>query len=512
MKTLNIKQGSQEWLETRGRYHTASEAPAMMGQGAVSRSELVKMKATGSEIEYSQWVEEVLFPRGHAVEAEARPMAEAIVGEELYPVTCVDDDDYLLASLDGMTMDESVTWECKQWNEDKAQQVAQGTLPSADFWQVKQHLLVTGAEKCLYMVTDGTEDRCAYMWVTANSGDFDKLLASWAQFDADVAAYVPQEVTPEPVGRAPEELPALRLEVTGMVTASNLEGFREHALQVFAGISTDLSTDEDFANAEQTVKWCKGVEDKLETAKQHALEQTASIDELFRAIDAIKAEARAKRLELDKAVKARKESIRGEILLAAKQSLTEHVYAIDKSLPAGVGVPVPVADFAGAMKGKRTIASLRDAADTELARCKVEADRKAESVRSNMKIMRELATGHEALFPDHGELLLKEAGDLTAVIKSRIADYEAQEKRKREAEEQRKRDQEAAAEAQGREETAAPAPPQREEEPTPATASATPEPRPSFAEMTQVIAGHYGVPKDLAVAWMIEAVQVEQAA
>src|SRR5690606_3889090 len=122
---------------------------------------------------------------------------------------------------------------------------------------------------------------------------------------------------PEPIGRTPENLPALRIEVTGMVTASNLAEFKTHALAVLGGINTDLRNDQDFADAERTVKWCKEVEDRLEAAKQHALSQTSSIDELFRTIDTIAAETRAKRLELDKLVKARKDAIRLEIKAAA---------------------------------------------------------------------------------------------------------------------------------------------------------------------------------------------------
>src|SRR5690606_18915950 len=111
------------------------------------------------------------------------------------------------------------------------------------------------------------------------------------------AAYQPEEAAPAPVvGRAPDQLPSLHIEVTGMVTASNLAEFKASAMAVLGSINRDLQTDEDFANAEQTVKWCKGVEERLDAAKAHALSQTASIDELFRTIDSVSAEARRIRL------------------------------------------------------------------------------------------------------------------------------------------------------------------------------------------------------------------------
>src|SRR5690625_7889886 len=87
MQIHDVEQGTQEWLELRAKFHTASEAPAMMGASSrVSRTELLNMKATGSEKEHSDWVKRNLFDKGHEYEAMARPLAEEIVGDELYPV------------------------------------------------------------------------------------------------------------------------------------------------------------------------------------------------------------------------------------------------------------------------------------------------------------------------------------------------------------------------------------------------------------------------------------------
>ena len=41
------------------------------------------------------------------------------------------------------------------------------------------------------------------------------------------------------------------------------------------------------------MKWCADVESRLAAAKEHALSQTATIDELFRTIDDISAEVLA---------------------------------------------------------------------------------------------------------------------------------------------------------------------------------------------------------------------------
>lgn len=335
MRIVSLQQGSPEWLAHRRTVRNASDAPAMMGASPyVTRAELVRQRATGIDREIDAATQRV-FDKGHAVEPALRALAEKIIGEELYPVTAVSDDGYLGASFDGVTLGEDVFIEAKQPSAEKMAQVRAGILPPVDAWQVTQQFAVCEtADRCIYLCGDGTEEGTAAVHVLREDVEVDiaKLRAGWAQFDSDVAAYVPEPEVLPATGRAPETLPALHIEVTGMVTASNLAQWKEAAIAVFQGISTDLQTDQDFADADKTVKWCSDIEDQLKAAKQHALSQTASIDELFRTIDAISAEARAKRLELDKLVKARKESIKAEIVAAGCASVRSHYDAINATL------------------------------------------------------------------------------------------------------------------------------------------------------------------------------------
>ncbi|WP_299940510.1 YqaJ viral recombinase family protein [uncultured Microbulbifer sp.] len=436
MRILNLTQGTPEWRAARAKYFTASEAPIMMGDSKrIKRTELLHMKATGTEKEYSDWVQKNLFDKGHALEASARPIAESIIGEELYPATAVCDEDYLLASFDGITMDDRIIWEHKQWNEEKASTVQSGQCPVEDAFQVQQQLLVSGAEKCLYMMSDGTENRCVHLWLLPNEKDQQFILAGWQQFEEDLNNYEPAPKVVEVVGRSPGALPALHIEVTGKVTASNLQQFCDHSLNVFKGISTELDTDQDFADAEKTVKWCKEVEKRLSAAKDHALSQTQSIDELFKAIDDISGEARTKRLQLEKLVKARKSEIREEIAMSAAKGMTDHIEQINQTFDGRVRMPAIPANFSGVMKGKRTFASLRDAVSTELARAKIEANQIADKIRINLETLRTATAGYETLFSDIHALVLKDGDDLRAAITARIAEHrEAEEKRKQEEE------------------------------------------------------------------------------
>jgi len=435
MKVHNVQQGSPEWLALRASHFTASEAPAMMGASKFqTRNDLLAMKKTGIVPDVTPQ-QQAAFDRGHATEEMARPLAEEDIGEELYPI--VGTSGNLLASMDGATMLGDVLFEHKLWNEKVATQIRAGELDPHYYWQLEQQLLVSGAERVLFVCSDGTRDKYASMYYSPVPGRREELIAGWAQFEQDLGEFVPQETKVEAIGAAPDQLPALRIDVTGMVTASNLDAFKSHALTVISNISTELKTDQDFADADATVKWCGEVEDKLKAAKEHALSQTESIDVLFKAIDDIAAETRRKRLELEKLVKARKEMIRSDIVMDAAKALQAHIDQINETLNSRIRMPKVMADFAGVIKGKRTIDSLKEAADAELARAKIEASRIADLIRANLKSLNELAIKHGFLFHDAQELVLKANDDLVALIKVRINEHEEQQAQLKRQEEEK---------------------------------------------------------------------------
>lgn len=448
MKVIDgLIQGSPDWHAFRAEHFNASEAAAVFGQHKyMSRADLLALKATGIEKEVNDF-QQAAFDRGHATEALARPLVEDIIGEDLYPVVASDDEGWLAASFDGITMDDTTLFEHKLLNADLVAQVKARELEPHYYWQLEQQLLISGAEKVIFVTSDGTAENLHWMEYRPVAGRAEQLIAGWKQFDADLAAYVPEAQKVEVIGRAPDELPALHIEVTGMVTASNLDTFKSNAIAVIQGINRELSTDTDFANAEKTVKWLGGVEDKLKAAKEHALAQTQSIDALFKAIDSIGAEARATRLELEKLVKARKDGIRIEIQQAAQQALFDHMASLNKRLGGKVTMPNYTADFASAMKGKKTVASLKDACDTLLAQAKIDTSAIADKIEINLSSLRELAKDHTFLFNDVQQLVSKANDDLVLLIKSRIADHEAKEAARIEAEVQRKLAEEREAEA-----------------------------------------------------------------
>lgn len=440
MKIHEVAQGSEEWQKIRAEHFTASEAPAMMGASKyMTREKLMRQKALGDSEEISEH-QQRLFDRGHAAEAAARYILEQRMGEELYPI--VASEGKLLASVDGANMLCDTLFEHKLLNQELAIQVQAGVLDPHYYWQLEQQLLVTGAEKVIFVCSDGTEENFYSMEYVSDLERRAQLIAGWEQFERDLANFAPEAPKVEAVGTAPESLPALLVEVTGMVKASNMDQYKQYAMSIINGINTSLNDDQDFADAEKAVKWCSTVEERLALVKEQILGQTADIDAIFRAIDEIAGSARERRLQLDKLVKARKQAIRDEIVTGANKAFEAHMAEIEKGFGGKIRMPAVSIDIPGAIKGKKTIASLRDAADTELARAKVDATLLAGKITANLATLREKSAGVEFLFADAQQLVQKDNEDLCAVIAQRIAEHKKQEEARIEADRERIRQEE----------------------------------------------------------------------
>lgn len=440
MKILQLTQNTQEWHQHRATARNASDASAMMACSPYkTRAQLLQERATGIKPDVDA-ATQARFDRGHEIEAQARAIAEAMLGQELFPVIGMSDDGYLSASLDGITMDESTIVEIKSWNESKAADVRDGRVPDADRWQVVQQLVVSGADACMFIVTDGTRDKWEWLTVHLAPEDEAALRAGWEQYDKDVAAWTPEPVAQAPIGHAPETLPALRLEVTGAVTASNLTEFREHALAVIGAINRNLVTDADFADAEKTVKWCADAEARLKAAKDAALAQTESIEHAFRVIDDVAAELRRTRLDLDKLVKAEKDARKLAITKYAELDLANHIADLNLKLGAkqAGSIRAPMSGcFGHCVKGLKSLDNMTEKVTAELIQQKAAATEMALRMHTNRDSLR--ADGHDwgFLFPDYATVGTKSAEDFAALAHMRISQHKQAEADRMEKERQR---------------------------------------------------------------------------
>ena len=475
MKTVDLIQGSPEWHAHRRAHWNASDAPAMMGASPYkTRAQLLRELATGIVPEVDA-ATQARFDAGHRFEALARPLAEKIVGEDLYP--CVGADGKWSASFDGLTLTGEVAWEHKSVNAELREliQRAEGGepihadhLPEHYRIQMDHQALVSGARSVLFMATRWEESgelaEQFWCWYSPSAQRQMRIAAGWEQFERDIAAYVPEPETPAVVAAPVAGFGSLSLRVEGRVLASNLDAFRAGADAFLARLPkpSELREDQDFADADAAAKACADAEDRIKAAKAAALAQMADVDAVMRTADEIVATIRAARLALEKAVSAEKENRKRELVRAGVDAVAAHYAEINATLPRehllSVGADVAVS-IGASIKGLRTLASMRDKIDTAVAAAKIDASQRAEHVRQCVAVLAEHAE-HGQLFPDR--LLLcasKSPEDLRNLVTARIADHQRREEQRiREAEERGRQMAEIAASRQAEVQSAAGAP------------------------------------------------------
>lgn len=439
-----VIQGSPEWHALRANTRNASEAPAMMGVSPYkSRSALVREKATGITEEITPEMQR-RFDIGHMTEAMARPLVEAIIGDDLYPMVATDDEGYLLASSDGATMTCEIGLEHKTWNIDFAAQVAEGEVPDSHKWQLDQQIAVFGFEKILFVVSDGTPENFVYCEYRSTPERISKLKAGWKMFDQDVSNYQPEVIEAKPILTANplENLPALVIEVTGRVTHSNLVEFKTAANAVISSIKTELVTDQDFVDAAAAVKYLKDVEDNAKRAKQNALDQTTSIAELHRALDEVSKMAGDVRKALDKKITEEKDRRKEEIVSCAQAEFNDHHRALEDRV--GYKFGVAYIGFAESIKGLKSLDSMKDKVSVALANAKIESNAIADRIEYNIKTLQGEGFDWRFLFPDLGSVCHKAKDDFTALLMSRVSQHKEAEAKRLEAERERIRQEEVA--------------------------------------------------------------------
>lgn len=428
MNQHDVIQGSPEWLDLRSKFFTASEAPAMMGVSKyMTRDALLSQKATGHAPDVSR-EKQALFDRGHETEALARVILEEKIGEELYPITATKDN--LLASFDGVTMDETKGYEHKLWNTDLVGKLWADEIDPHYYWQLEQQIYVGGLDMVYFVVSDGTREHFMVYEYRAVPGRIEQLLAGWKQFAEDLANYKHVEVMPAAVAAVQPSLPAVVVQTNGAITvSSNLPKFALALQAYIRTIPAKPSTDQEFADAEAACAALKKAEAALVAAEDGALSSMADVEDMRRVVAELHKMARDTRLATEKLVAARKEAIRFEIRDEGIAAFVAHIATLNEAIGRAY-MPVIETDFPTAIKNKRTVESLRAAVNQELARAKIAANETAARIQINMSYLRENAADFTALFPDTATIVTKAADDLKSLVTARIAEHKAAEAKK----------------------------------------------------------------------------------
>lgn len=442
MQTVNLIQGSAEWHAHRAKHFNASDAPAMMGCSSYkSRDQLLREMKIGITQEFDAATQR-RFDDGHRYEALARPCAERLIGDDLYPVTGTNG--IYSASFDGITLSERVIFEHKSLNDDLRACSKQEDLPMLYRVQIEHQFMVSDADECLFMASkwDANDELLEEVHFSCRP-DLDlraRIIAGWNQFADDLANYVPQEIIPAAVASPQTQLPAVSVQVLGSIEVrDNLTAFGAALCAYVERINRQPETDQDFADLEATVKTLKEAETALDAAENGALAQASSIDQMRRIVAESRELARTTRLTIEKLVDAEKKNRREKIVSEAKESLRNLIVELNARVKFMPEIP---ADFAGVIKGKKTLASIKNAADTELARAKSEASMIADMIDANLKVYGELAIGYESLFADLGKIVNQPPEACRAIIEQRIAQQKAQEEARRADEAERIRAEE----------------------------------------------------------------------
>jgi len=202
MITINYRQGSETWKDWRRNKLSASMAPEMMGQGYKSRKHSIEN--FGKDIEVSPFLQE-LFDRGHRAEEAARKKAYEIAGEELLPVTGqIEDTDFpqeasldhikeldgrLTASFDGLSFDKSIIWEHKLWKPAIQERIDVGHIPIQYRIQMEQQMLISGAQKALFMASDPDNGEMCFQWHEPDMELRMRILDGWMSWLKDLEQY-----------------------------------------------------------------------------------------------------------------------------------------------------------------------------------------------------------------------------------------------------------------------------------------------------------------------------------
>jgi predicted phage-related endonuclease len=473
MKLHRLDPGSPEWHAHRnsGLFFNASEAPMMMGHSPHgTRADLLHRLHTGIKAEFSDFVQERVVDPGHEFERLAKPIAEKIIGDDLFPIVGSERFEILLpfkrdlsASFDGLTMEQEDAFEHKSVNDAIRTALPQEGLANGEKndgravglvyrIQMEQQLAVCAGRRVLFMASkfsrDGQLVEVRWCWYYPDPDLREQILRGWAQFATDLADYKPGAVivpaTAIVATAAVETLPVPVAALQGEVKIrDNLDVVGEQLRAFVARIPKRPTTDDEFAFAKGAVKKLGEFEKQLAAEETRTLAGLAPV-QVFRQTVATQLELSSRtRLDTEKLVTRRETEIKTEQITRGKSALAAHVAQLNDRLGKPY-MPTIHADFAGAISGKRTHSSLVAAIDQCMATAKIEANRVADGIEANLKWLRENAEQHKTLFPDTATIVLKAHEDLQTLVTARIAQHKQAEAQRLERERERIRAEEQA--------------------------------------------------------------------
>jgi len=152
MKFIQLNQGSQEWLSFRKSRIGASDCPVIMGISPY----LTPYKLWLDKMGDAPQEENAAMARGKALESQALKCFEDKTGLCMFPkVVESTQDSFLIASLDGIDLDQRNIVEIKCNGQKNHAMALSGSIPIYHYAQVQHQLMCTGLEMAYYFSYDG---------------------------------------------------------------------------------------------------------------------------------------------------------------------------------------------------------------------------------------------------------------------------------------------------------------------------------------------------------------------
>ena len=176
MEQLHLEQNSQEWLDARKQYRTASEAAIVLGISPFTSVADFKLIKAGVKQQYYS----AAMQQGHDLEDRVRQLSNWHFGLD-FKDECWVNGDYM-ASLDGIDGDTLVELKV---SDRTYRDLQTGVTPEYYYAQVQQQLFCSPAEIGYIVAYSPKEDDIAVSErIELDYAVIDKIEAAWEAFDA----------------------------------------------------------------------------------------------------------------------------------------------------------------------------------------------------------------------------------------------------------------------------------------------------------------------------------------
>ena len=210
------------------------------------------------------------------------------------------------------------------------------------------------------------------------------------------------------------------VEVEATIIINGFPALEERMRERLSAFNLDLTTDDDFNQADSDAKDIAAGEAALKSMKDHALRSMKNVYDLFEQIDALTGDLSSARLDLTKQIAKRKEERKAEIVEAALATF---------DIDASIARKTYLSGLQAAIKGKRTVESMETA-------CRIFASTQQAQIVKCCGILDSFEKAHGVeMILDRRELEVSNPDALEAELRRRFeAKKAADEKRRLEAE------------------------------------------------------------------------------